>query len=668
MTNETIIFILLNSVVSFGLSLLFYKNYLKDKSKWLLIGLRFLSFFIVITLLFDFSTELTQVSTQKPKLYIGVDDSKSINYLSDSTEVTQLIKTLEDHPELNEVFDINLLKFGSKVEVLDSLSFNQNYTNLSSLFDFYTNLKDNNAQFVTITDANQNFGQSIDYSLSQSLKNRNYGIIIGDTTQVDDLNLSRTNHNAYAFLDNNFPVEVFVENNSNSATKTNLKLLQNNQLISQQNINLSPNATGQFKFEIKAKQIGKQTYKIVVDALKNEKNIINNTKSFGIEVIDNRYNILLVSEIIHPDISALKSSISASNQYKFTFKKPQDVNDLSKYNLVIAYQPTPIFKPLLTQVKTSKQSLFIIGGTSTDYDLLTDLDFGFSKKNTSLIEDIQAEFSNSYSFYETENLKFQDYPPLKNQLSRVELTDNFQTLLDQKVNGFKDGNPLWIVKNVNNHKLSVLFGENIWMWRSKAYQSFGNFKEFDRFIDQHIQFLSNKKRRERLTVEAKNFYNRGEAGKISAKFYDANYNFKSDAKLNLTITNLKTNTVNTISMARDANQFSSSISSLPTGDYSYKITAEAFSKTGDFSIIDFNRELQDQQANYKFLASALQKEQIYLQKNNADLINSILNKKPKAIQKSFVKKLGFIEIKYLLGLLILTLGFEWILRKYRGLT
>ncbi len=668
MTNETIIFILLNSVVSFGLSLLFYKNYLKDKSKWLLIGLRFLSFFIVITLLFDFSTELTQVSTQKPKLYIGVDDSKSINYLSDSTEVTQLIKTLEDHPELNEVFDINLLKFGSKVEVLDSLSFNQNYTNLSSLFDFYTNLKDNNAQFVTITDANQNFGQSIDYSLSQSLKNRNYGIIIGDTTQVDDLNLRRTNHNAYAFLDNNFPVEVFVENNSNSATKTNLKLFQNNQLISQQNIDLSPNATGQYKFEIKAKQIGKQTYKIVVDALNNEKNIINNTKSFGIEVIDNRYNILLVSEIIHPDISALKSSISASNQYKFTFKKPQKVIDLSKYNLVIAYQPTPIFKPLLTQVKTSKQSLFIIGGTSTDYDLLTDLDFGFSKKNTSLIEDIQAEFSNSYSFYETENLNFQDYPPLKNQLSRVKLTDNFQTLLDQKVNGFKDGNPLWIVKNVNNHKLSVLFGENIWLWRSKAYQSFGNFKEFDRFIDQHIQFLSNKKRRERLTVEAKSFYNRGEAGKISAKFYDANYNLKTDTKLNLNITNLKTNTVNTISMARDANQFSSSISSLPTGDYSYKITAEAFSKTGDFSIIDFNRELQDQQANYKFLASALQKEQIYLQKNNADLINTILSKKPKAIQKSFVKKLGFIEIKYLLGLLILTLGLEWILRKYRGLT
>jgi hypothetical protein len=668
MTNETIIFILLNSVVSLGLSLLFYKNYLKDKSKWPLIGLRFLSFFIVITLLFDFSTELTQVSTQKPKLYIGVDDSKSINYLGDSTEVTQLIKTLEDHPELNEVFDINLLKFGSKVEVLDSLSFNQNYTNLSSLFDFFTNLKDNSAQFVTITDANQNFGQSIDYSLSQSLKNRNYGIIIGDTTQVDDLNLSRTNHNAYAFLDNNFPIEVFVENNSNSATKTNLKLFQDNQLISQQNIELLPNATGQFKFEIKAKQIGKQTYKIVVDALKNEKNIINNKKSFGIEVIDNRYNILLVSEIIHPDISALKSSISASNQYKFTFKKPQEVNDLSKYNLVIAYQPTPIFKPLLTQVKTSKQSLFIIGGTSTDYDLLTDLDFGFSKKNTSLIEEIQAEFSNSYSFYETVNLNFQDYPPLKNQLSRVELTDNFQTLLDQKVNGFKDGNPLWIVKNVNNHKLSVLFGENIWLWRSKAYQSFGNFKEFDRFIDQHIQFLSNKKRRERLTVEAKSFYNRGEAGKISAKFYDANYNLKTDTKLNLSITNLKTNTVNTISMARDANQFSSSISSLPTGDYSYKITAEAFSKTGDFSIIDFNRELQDQQANYKFLASALQKEQIYLQKNNADLINTILSKKPKAIQKSFVKKLGFIEIKYLLGLLILTLGIEWILRKYRGLT
>ncbi|QSS97086.1 hypothetical protein [Psychroflexus sp. ALD_RP9] len=667
MTIETIIFILLNSIVSFGLSLLFYKNYLKDKSKWLLIGLRFLSFFIIITLLFDFSTELTQVSTEKPKLYISVDDSESMNYLGDSTEVTQLVKTLEDHPELNEVFDVNLLKFGNDVEVLDSLSFNQNYTNLSSLFNFYINLKDKNAHFITITDANQNFGQSIDYSLTESLKVRNYGIIVGDTTQVDDINLSRTNQNAYAFLDNNFPVEVFVENNSNSEVTTKLKLQKDNQLVAQKNIELSPNATGQFKFEVKAAQLGKQVYQVAVDAVKNEKNTANNKRSFGIEIIDNRYNILLISDIIHPDIGALKSSISASNQYQFALKKSQEVSDLSNYNLIIAYQPTQVFKPLLSQIIDAKQSLFIVGGTSTDYNMLTDIDFGFSKRTSSLIEDIQAETSNSFSYYETVNLPFQDFPPLKNQLSRVKLTDNFQTLLDQKVNGFKDGNPLWITKNVNNHKLSVLFGENIWMWRSKTYQLLGNFNMFDRFLDQHIQFLSNKKRRERLTVNVKNFYNRGEAGKISAKFYDANYNFKSDAKLNLSITNLKTNAIETISMARDANQFSSSISSLPTGNYSYKISAEAFSKTGDFSIIDFNRELQDQQANFEFLATGLLKENIFLQNNSKDLINSILSKNPKAIQKSFVKKLGFIEIKYILGLLILTLGIEWMLRKYKGL-
>src|SRR5690606_8097794 len=64
------------------------------------------------------------------------------------------------------------------------------------------------------------------------------------------------------------------------------------------------------------------TYKAGISPLENEKNTRNNTKEFGIEVIDEKTGVLIVSGISHPDLGALKRSIESNEEREVTLSGP----------------------------------------------------------------------------------------------------------------------------------------------------------------------------------------------------------------------------------------------------------------------------------------------------------------------------------------------------------
>lgn len=668
MTTETILFILLNGIISVGLSLFFYKSHLKDKSKWSLIALRFLSFFLIITLLYGFSFEVQQSEVNKPKLFLAIDNSESMLQQADSIELVSLIQSIKSNRTLTNLFEVQTYKFSDKVNLNDSLNFKGSLSNLDKAFQFYKQAQQNNDHFLVITDAQQNFGQSIAYTLSSAQKNKAFGLLVGDTSQVDDLLINRLNVNKYAFINNKFPVEVFVTNSSNQTVTKLLQLKKDNQLLSSKSATLLPNSSQSHQFEILADKLGQHIYNLEIESLDNERNLNNNSNSFGIEVIDNRYKILVLSNLVHPDIGALKSVITRTNQYNYTIKRTSETININNYDLIIAYQPNQEFKIVLDQIMQSKKNLWIIGGTQTDYNLLNTLDLGFKKSTTSLVENVQAQLTPNFSAYQTSFLGLDNYPPLQVQLSPIETFINYQTLLKQGIKGFDDESPLWMLKSNSNQKISILFGEGFWQWRSKSYQIDQTFEGFDKFINQHIQFLASSTRRQRLEVNAKTFYNTSEKSMISAKYYDANYVPVTNAQLNIRIKNTTSGQTNSLILSRDGDTYRTSINSLPPGTYTYQVSVDQFEVKGEFTIIDYNIELEHYNANYALLNSALAKNHLFLSDQVDSLVQRLADEKPKVIQKYFIKQLGLIEIKYILGLLILTLGIEWFIRKFKGLT
>ena len=70
-----------------------------------------------------------------------------------------------------------------------------------------------------------------------------------------------------------------------------------------------------YTIHLPANKIGLQTYTLELESLDNEKNITNNVFDVYIDVIDSRFNILILKGSSSPDLSAYKSAIERN--YRF---------------------------------------------------------------------------------------------------------------------------------------------------------------------------------------------------------------------------------------------------------------------------------------------------------------------------------------------------------------
>ena len=125
-------------------------------------------------------------------------------------------------------------------------------------------------------------------------------------------------------------------------------------------------------------------------------------------------------------------------------------------------------------------------------------------------------------------------------------------------------------------------------------------------------------------------------------------------------------------MVVGTNQYQVDLSSLPPSDYNFtvRVKDENISKSGSFTILEFNVEQQFMNANISKLnrlaASTIGKS--YFIEDSENLINDLLtDNRYKTIQKSNKNTVPLIDFKMLLILLALSLSAEWFLRKFNGL-
>src|SRR5690606_20907003 len=164
------------------------------------------------------------------------------------------------------------------------------------------------------TDANQTLGR--DYAfIDLAGKISVNPVVIGDTTQYEDISVGLVNVNKYAFLKNKFPVEATVLYQGSKPVSKTVTISIDGERVHQQRVELNALKNSHtFTTLLEAQSVGVKTIKVAVGTLDNERNTINNTKESAIEVIDEKTNILIVSDMLHPDIGALKKSMEANQQ------------------------------------------------------------------------------------------------------------------------------------------------------------------------------------------------------------------------------------------------------------------------------------------------------------------------------------------------------------------
>lgn len=649
----------------------FYKSNNNGKVSYLLTFLRFISLFALFLLLLNLQVEQTEVETIKPTLVVAVDNSSSIANFKQEDEVKNAIKDLKNDTELNEKFDIDYFSFSNDVKTLDSLKFDKTQTNISKpLLQFNELYKDRIAPVLLISDGNQTYGSDYEYSkFTQPV----FSIVVGDTVRYSDLKISQLNANKYTYLKNKFPVEVFLNYEGDKTVSSQFSVYKGKQKVFSKKLEFSPsNSSQNIEFYLPANEVGTHYYSARIDYLQNEKNTINNNKNFVVEVISEQSNVLILSSFLHPDIGALKKSIESNKQRKVTLMRSTDTYKLEEYQTVVLYQPTNSFQKVFAELKSQKINYFIITGSKTDWNFLNIAQDNFEKKAINQTENYGPIFNPIFGGFVVEDIGVDTFSPLVDKFGEVTFNIPFETLLYQKIGNFPSEQPLLATFDENDRRGVVLLGENSWRWRMTSFVESQSFQNYDELIGKIIQYLSVNKKEQRLTIDYNSFYYSNDEVKILANYLDKNYVFDSNASMMLSLKNRETNDIKRMPFSLRGNRYQVELSGLKKGNYSFSVTVnnQNVKSNGSFKILNFSVEQQHTTAQIDKLSSISRKsggKLFYLdnlENLRADLIE---DKRFISKQKSEKKQNSIIEWKWLLGLILVSLSIEWIIRKYNGL-
>lgn len=674
MTLTTILLLIVSVFVAAGLSYYqyFHKNKLINNTHKGLFFIRFLAIFGILLLLINpkFTHQTFQI--EKPILPIYFDNSSSIKYLKEDQNSQNILNAFSSNAKIDEKFDVQFFSFDSKIEGIDSINFAGKQTNIAQIANNNQSLfKNKNFPTIVISDGNQTVGNEYAYAFSET--NAVYPIILGDTTQFTDLRISQLNVNKYAFLNNKFPVEIFTQYNGSKNLAAEIQILQGNRVVSKSPITFSKSQKSHvLSILLPAEKVGSQVYQAKLVSKEAEKNQYNNIKNFAVEVIDQKSEIAIVSEINHPDLGVLKRSISTNKQRNVTIIKPQEFKADADYNAVILYQPTANFKKVYDLLNLKSVNTWTVTGKSTDFRFLNSQQSFFTFKMSNQSEDFLPSVNESYNAFSYDDFGFSQMPPLQNLYGNIVDNSNSNVLLWSKIRNIDTNMPLLTMVESGASRNAYLFGENIWKWR--LYSNFNNdtFESFDLFLDKIVQYLITKDSKKSLVVTHENFYNSGDLIEINAQYFDKNFEFSDKANLSITVTNVQNKVAKTYDLLKGTNSYKVNLDGLLHGKYNFVVT-EKNSKnkySASFEILDFEIEMQFVNPDFKnlnLLAQQTNGKLIY--PNQLDqLIDELLKEDSyPAIEKAVIKKTPLIDIIPLLILIAILLGAEWFIRKYNGM-
>lgn len=612
---------------------------------------------------------------EKPNLIVAVDNSSSIKYLNQSENAQEAYNSINNNSSLADKFNIVNYAFGNNLNAVDdTLSFNNKQTNISEALNQISQIyKETTAPVILITDGNQTYGN--DYELNFKDDSQPvYPVILGDTTTYIDLKIQQLNVNRYAYLKNSFPLEVFLVYNGGKPVTSNFTVTNGSNTVYSQVVNFSKeNNSKVINFTLPANNVGVSTYKASIAPLESEKNKVNNTKNFAIEIIDQKTKVAFVSDVIHPDSGAFKKSIERNEQREVVFLNPNDaINQINDFQLFILYQPNVKFNQFIEALDKENKNRFVIVGTKTDLNFFNRINRSYSQMITNDTEDYQGALNLNYSPFMIDDIDFETFPPLKSNYGEINFSTPYETILYKKLNSIVTEEPLLATFETNARREAVLFAENIWQWRAQSYLNSKSFNEFDNFMGKIVQYLASTQKRSRLNLDYESFYNGNSSVVIKAQFFNRNYEFDDRETLTITVKDNVSNETKSFPFVLRNNNFQVDLSNLPPSEYSFTVKAdnENISQSGNFQILEYDVEQQFLNANVTKLQSLATNSQgkSYFVANTSDLANDLLaDNRFQAIQKSNKTTIPLIDWKYLLILIALSLTAEWFLRKYNGL-
>jgi hypothetical protein len=682
--------LLISLLFALGLTLIpYFRNEdNRDLTSWqkrILMTLRFLTVFFLTALLTAPLIKTWKKITELPVIVLAVDNSLSMRGLAGTPDHTSGITEMTDKVSkaFQDKFKVVRYTFGGRTSLQKVPDYGEKVSDYSQMMQtvFDNHFNENIGALVVIGDGNYNQGENPRNTVKK-FHFPVYAIGTGDTTSMKDARITDVRVNKSAFAGNQFPVEADIR----ITGLPNRKLLftvshDGKKLLTKELEVTSPDFFVTLPMNFDASGKGLQYYSATIEPSEGEQNTLNNSWSFVINILENKQKVIILSEGSHPDVGVIKTALDQQLNYDISvFTSEPFPADYKGCNLIILNQlpsSSNSCRLIMEQSQKYRIPLLLIIGSKTMMPQLKMLGLGIDIiPMAGEFEEAQVALNDQFvSFAISNELKenLLKYPPLKVPFAQYNLDGNYREVAFQRIKNITTSKPLIAIKNVNNVKTGIIFGEGIWRWRMYNYILNGNQKKFTEWMDKMIQFLANRNNEDNFIIDFKPFYRETENIQMSAEVYNDAYELISTPEVNIEITDT-TNRVFTYSFDHINQFYRMDAGIFPPGRYQFKaytkIGTSEFTESGNFAVTPINMEQIDYQANHQMLYQiAHETNGRFFNETEAGLLIKSINENNVIKTTNYFQTVlnELINMRWIFLVFLVILSAEWFLRKFWGI-
>lgn len=624
----------------------------------LLAVLRFVAVSVIALLLLAPVARRTVHERQKPLVVLVDDCSQSVQMSADSA--FSLMNIWDDLEE-----DGHRLVFNANAS-------NTGQTDISALLDVTPDA----AAIVLASDGIHNHGPN-PTTTAEHLGVPVYTVALGDTTPRRDAAVANVRHNRIAYLGNTFPVEITIAARrlqGHGATLTVIDSRGRN--VASQRIDYTDDDfSTTLSFNIPAEVKGLQRYVATLSLVDGEVERENNRQTFYADVLDGRRKVLIVGNAPHPDLGALKQAVESNPNYEATVMTADNIqaikqSDKQEYSLAI-YHNLPSAKYQLPKELEELPQMFIVG-CQTDLPRFNALHTGLeiiakSKKSSEMTATYNGAFS-LFSLDPADGEAIEQFPPLDVPFGEERSSAALQSLFTARLGNIESRQPMVAATAQGRTHRVLVWGEGLWKWRLADFQNNSSHEHFDRLVSQMVNFAAVTDQRDRFIVETERHYSDNDNIAITAQLYNDAYEpFNTpDAVFSLEGDSVKGD----FNFSRRGDGYTLALGQLPEGLYRYtgktQYNGETLTAQGSFAVEALHLEQANLTANHALLRSisTITGGEMYYPDQLSDLRTQLSSLKP--VIYTHVRFAELIGLPWVLLLIVLLLGAEWVLRKYYG--
>lgn len=650
--------------------------------RWTLAVCRALAVALLAFFLLEPLVRILVREVRKPVIVLAHDGSSSLLAAGDTTALrTDYARSLQSLTErLGEDYEVRTFTYTDRLEEGLDLAQRGQRTDIDQVFRAVQDRFAGPDLGAVIIDGDGIFNRGRDPLLSaEKLGVPVYTILLGDTTVRPDLVLRDVEHNRISYLGNAFPVQVRVQAHHLVGRSTRVSVQHQGKEVAGADLAIG---TDPFRAEVplmvKAEAPGPQRYTVTLRTVEGETVVANNSRTFTIDVLDDRRRVLLLAEAPHPDIAAIHHALDALEghavEVAYVDRFDGKVDDL---DLVVLHQLPSVrvqADAVLQRIAQRGIPTWTVLGARSALDRVKDRGVEVQGGARTSIE-AQAVVAPDLAIFtlDPEDVRtIERFPPLQVPFGQYELARGAVPILEQRIGVVKTEHPLMAAVTHGDSRHAITCGEGLWRWRMADQQMNGSTDRFDKLVQRTVQYLSVQQDKDRFRVTHATAFAQGDPVLIDAELYNASYEPVNTPEAKVRLTDTEGREL-AYTFSRHGTGYRLDAGTLPPGRYTWKaettLDGERLTDTGDLIVDPLVLELASTVADHALWnALSARTQGISTGPRDLDALVGAIRAERSIVARSYAHA-GFsdlIGLRWIFFLLLGLLTLEWVLRRRSG--